>query len=298
MVVCGGCGLGRFHPPPGPEHLLAFYPPEYYGQLGAKFQPLVESLVRLVARRQTDFLARSLAPGARVLDLGCGRGVTLGPLAERGLEVHGVELRAEAAAGIDPRAQIRIVPRLADAAYPADFFDEVIVWHVLEHLDDPAGTLAEIGRVLRPGGRLVVAVPNFSSFQARATGSAWFHIDPPRHLYHFPVAALRQLVGQAGFEVESEHHFSLRQNPFGWIQSLQNRARLPRNGLYALLYQRNPDEPSPFDPATRFWLRFWLVVGAPFALLASAVAAGLRSGATVHLVARRLPQSNHGLPSR
>ena len=121
-----------------------------------------------------------------------------------------------------------------------------------------------------------------------STGAAWFHLDLPRHLYHFPLSALEQLLESAGFRVLSEHHFSLRQNPFGWIQSWLNRsARFPRNALYTLLHQRRPDTPAPFDARTRFWLRLWLLLLAPLSLAATALGTLLRSGATVHVVAER-----------
>jgi SAM-dependent methyltransferase len=264
------------------------YPDEYYGEPGTKFQPLVESLVRLVGARHIGFLSRNLAPGAKVLDVGCGRGVLLGALADRGFDVYGMEISAEAARGADPRAEIRIASKLADADFEASSFDEVILWHVFEHMHDPRGTLEEVNRVLVRGGHLVIAVPNFESVQARWTGAAWFHLDLPRHLYQFPVSALRALLLQTGFDVISEHHFSLRQNPFGWMQSVLNRfGSLPRNGLYTLLHRRSPSDPLPFDSRIRFWLWFWLIVGAPLGLLATFVETVARSGATVHLVARK-----------
>jgi SAM-dependent methyltransferase len=288
LVVCEGCGTGRLHPLPDRELVRSFYPPAYYGDLGTKFVGPIETLVRLVGARHARFLARGLRPGARVLDVGCGRGVLLSTLADRGFEAHGVEVSPEAARGADPRARIRIASELAEVGYPDAWFDGVIVWHVLEHLRDPAATLSEIARVLRPGGRLVVAVPNFSSLQARWAGPAWFHLDLPRHLYHFPLSALRRLLERRGFEIRSEHHFSLRQSPFGWIQSWQNRrAGLPRNGLYTLLYQRGPSERPAFTARDRRALVAGLVLGAAPALAATALETALRSGATVHVVARR-----------
>ncbi len=288
IVVCTGCGLGRLEPLPDLEEVRSFYPDEYYGEPGTKFQPQVEGLVRWVGARHVSFLSRSLRRGARVLDVGCGRGVVLGALADRGFEVHGVEISKEATVGADPRAEIRIAPNLAEAGYEPDFFDEVLIWHVLEHLRDPRGTLEEAFRILRPGGWLVVAVPNFSSLQARWSGAAWFHLDAPRHLYHFPLAALERLFEEAGFAIESRHHFSLRQNPFGWIQSFLNRFGVfPRNALYTLLHDRTRNAPLPFDARTRLWQLLWLVLAAPPAIAATLVAVALRSGATVHLVARK-----------
>jgi len=300
VVECTECGLGRFREKPSAEEVRALYPDEYYGEPGTKFQPLIESLVRLVGTRHIGFLSRNLEPGARVLDVGCGRGVLLGELADRGFEVHGQEISAEAARGADPRAEIRIAQSVAEADYADGSLDEVIIWHVFEHLPDPRGSLEAVHRALKPGGRLVIAVPNFESAQARWTGAAWFHLDLPRHLYHFPASALRRLLGEVGFEVLSEHHFSLRQNPFGWMQSVLNRfPGLPRNGLYALLHRRSANGPPPFDARTRFWLRFWLVVGAPLGLLATVIETIARSGATVHIVARKResPAPAHGVES-
>ncbi len=290
VVVCDGCGLGQLFPMPTPAEIAAFYPADYYGAAGAKFKPLVEAMVRIVGARHVRSLARGLRHGARILDVGCGRGVLLAELADRGFEAHGFEISDTAAAGADPRAQIRIADDLALARYPDGFFDEVIVWHVLEHLANPRETLLEIRRILRPGGRLAVSVPNFSSLQARWAGAAWFQLDLPRHLFHFPLPALRQLMDGCGFDCVSEHHFSLRQNPFGWVQSwLNRRSQLPRNGLYRLLKRANSGNSALFDRTTRFKLLAAYYLGMPPAIVGSIAAAALRSGATVCVMAKSRP---------
>jgi SAM-dependent methyltransferase len=292
VVICEKCGLGRFHPMLGPGAIAELYPDAYYGEPGVKFHPLVERAVRWIGSRHVRFLSLGLASGSRVLDVGCGRGVVLGALANLGLEVHGVEMSEAAVRGADPRAQIRIAQDLAASGYPSSHFDQVLIWHVLEHLEQPRETLEEVRRILRPGGRLVVAVPNLASRQAEWSGAAWFHLDLPRHLYHFPLAALRRLLDETGFEPVSDHHFSLRQNPFGWIQSALNCAAwLPRNGLYTLLQHRDRARPAPFDLRTRAILFAAFVLLAPWALVASVRDTFRRTGATVHVVALRRPSA-------
>lgn len=286
VAVCRQCGFGYLHPLPSPAEIATFYPPAYYGSTGRKFNSLVEFAVRLVAARHVRFLARRVPRGGRILDVGCGRGVLLKELANRGFEAHGFEVSPSAAEGVDSRIKIRIGDDLHDANYPSGHFDQVIIWHVLEHVSDPRGTIEEIHRILKPGGETVVAVPNFSSLQARWSGPAWFHLDLPRHLYHFSAAGLAKLLETSGFLVESAHYFSLRQNPFGWVQSALNKlARVPRNALYELLHKRNGDQ-QRLSWLTRLALYAAFVVGMPIALLLEIVAALFRTGATVHVVAR------------
>ncbi len=161
----------------------------------------------------------------------------------------------------------------------------VVLWHVFEHLKHPDQTIEEIHRILKPGGKLIIAVPNFSSWQARWAGEHWFHLDLPRHLFHFPLSALRRLVEDRGFEYLSAHHFSLRQNPFGWVQSAMNRlAFLPRNALYSLLL-RSSETRFKFPMRTALLAAF--VLGMPFALGLSIMAALFRQGASVHVVWRK-----------
>lgn len=220
-----------------------------------------------------------------MLDVGCGRGVILNELAEAGFETHGFELSEDAATGLHPAVQLTVGNDLVQADYPDDRFDLVTAWHVLEHVSDPRETLLEISRILKPGGRVAIAVPNFGSLQARLFGPAWFHLDLPRHLFHFSTATLRALFADCGFEIEYERHFSLRQNPFGWVQSGLN-AIWPqsRNALYTDLKRGNDSQLTGWR---RLAMRaaYWL--GMPTAVALSMLAAGLRSGGTVCLTGRK-----------
>jgi SAM-dependent methyltransferase len=152
----------------------------------------------LLAERRRALLGRQ--PG-RVLDIGCGNGDFLHSLKRRGWDAHGVEFSAKAAElarsrGIDVhRGELR------SAAYPASFFDVVTLWHVVEHLPDPLTELAEVRRILRDDGLLVVEVPNSDCLTRRLCGVRWRQFDVPRHLQHFTPLTLKQALTRAGFAI-------------------------------------------------------------------------------------------------
>ncbi len=287
LVTCDRCGLGSLHPLPTSERIADFYPAEYYGTPEAKCEPLVEAVVRHGARSRVKSMLAGVKPGARVLDIGCGRGFLSRGLLDQGFEAHGVEMSAAAAAGADPRAQIRVAPHLQDARYETNQFSVVILWHVLEHLRHPEETLAEVARILEPGGRLIIAVPNFGSMQSRWAGADWFHLDLPRHLYHFSDGTLVRFVERQGFAMRSLRHFALLQNPFGWLQSVLNRVTgTPRNSLYSLLHRRDDESHCrQLSRTQRALLRAAYWFGLPVAGLLSVLEALRREGGTVAMVA-------------
>lgn len=288
LVTCERCGLGSLHPMPSSQRIASFYPPEYYGTPDAKFERWVEAAVRLGAQHRVRTLLHGLPTGGRVLDIGCGRGVMLRAMLDNGFEAHGVEISAAAAAGADPRAKIRIAHSLQDANYGSHQFDAVVLWHVLEHVRQPAETLAEVARILVPGGRLIVAVPNFASWQSTWAKSDWFHLDLPRHLYHFSDRTLSRLVERAGFEVRDVRHFALLQNPFGWLQSVLNRcSNTPRNALYSLLHRYGDQHCNgTLHPVAKLALRAAYWCGLPIAGAISCLEALARRGGTITLIAQ------------
>jgi SAM-dependent methyltransferase len=182
-----------------------------YGPLGQRLPargPLATAL-RLVTRPLRRRAALVFGPGplptalrgGRALDVGCGSGTWLLKMRILGWEVEGVEL-SEAACAAARSAGLHVHQgQLADAGLPAASFDVVRIWHTLEHVPDPALVLREAARLLRPGGLLLVGVPNAGGWLARAFGSYWFDLDVPRHLWHFTERDLRRLVEDAGLRV-------------------------------------------------------------------------------------------------
>ena len=287
LVECESCGLGSLFPMPSPARIQSFYPPEYYGTPTAKFVPLVEAGVRAGARARVRSLLSGVHPESHVLDIGCGRGVMLRAVLDLGYTAHGVEISEEAAAGVDPRADVRIAPDLYEAGYETNSMDAVIMWHVLEHLPQPGQTIAEIRRILRPGGRLILAVPNYDSWQSRWAGADWFHLDLPRHLYHFTPDTLTLLLRRHGFANQSFNHFAALQNPFGWLQSFFNRASdSPRNCLYSLLHRGGDHEDArSLGFLKRAFFKAAFAAGLPIAGAISLIEAAWERGGTIAVTA-------------
>ncbi|MFO0581391.1 MAG: class I SAM-dependent methyltransferase [Anaeromyxobacter sp.] len=170
-----------------------------------------------------------------MLDVGCGPGRLLEAFRTRGWEVQGSELGEGAARAARARGIPVHVGPLEAAGIADGSLDAVTMWHVLEHWPDPAVALAHAARLLRPGGVLMVGVPNFGSPEARATCDGWFHLDVPRHLAHLDPAALARLLGAAGLRPVRWSFLAPEFDVFSFVQSAENALGLPRNLLYSRL---------------------------------------------------------------
>jgi SAM-dependent methyltransferase len=246
-------------------------PPRMAGPVGA-FQ-------RSAARQPVRWLRRAgLAQGARVLDIGAGPGRLVGLLDESGFT----------AAGIEPSRRSSALARQAGHAverrglfdHSDSGLDAAVLWHVLEHIDDVGAALATVRAWLRPGGLLLVGVPNLASLQAEIGGDAWLHYDAPRHRVHFTADGLRRLLVRSGFDVVRTHHVVIEQNFHGMWLALLTRLGM-RPGFPFHFIKRNIDA-HPRDLAlTAAGLPLL-----PVAALLEGGAALAHRGGTVAVVAR------------
>lgn len=198
VLRCRHCGIG-ITIPPLPD--VAFL---YEARESQDFQPgtagLAHWIKKVAFRRQARALLREVGTNpARVLDFGCGSGLftrslgdVLGPDAVTGSDFHD-----------EPP------PDLRDRAYvPMNglnklegTFDLVLAMHVLEHDDDAAGLLDRIVRMARPGGTVILEVPNIDCFWTRLLGQAWDAWYVPFHRTHFSKPSLTGLVRRGGLEI-------------------------------------------------------------------------------------------------
>jgi SAM-dependent methyltransferase len=162
--------------------------------------PLFQEYLAWVADRRLETIEKVVGPPGRFLDVGCGSGEVLAVAERRGWKVQGAEPVIESAElaqrrGLDVRAA-----RLEESGLPEHSYDVVGAFHVLEHMVDGAGFLRTIARWARPGGHVVVEVPNFRSFHRRnhGRGLSWSGLRPLEHLAHYSPATLAATMREVG----------------------------------------------------------------------------------------------------
>ena len=278
---CRECGFVFLSPRPDEQEMRTYYSPEYYGEGAHKFWRWLEAVrlyfVQRRVRRVQEYFPR---PGT-VIDIGCGQGTFLRLLQEQGWECHGTELNEESAS----RARRSGIPVAVGEFDKRQFLPETIdlisLWQVIEHLPDPLKTLSALRPLLKKGGIVAISTPNIDSVQARITARRWFHLDPPRHLCLFSPQTLEGMMKSLGFRLFALHHFSMEQNPYGWLQSLLNLMSLPENDLYGRLKNASGQKgarSSWFNTGVTFFFAGLLL---PFCILVSTLMAAMRRGGTI-----------------
>lgn len=188
-------------PKPELNHLESYYESEDYishTDSQKNFFEKTYQLVRNVSLKQKRKLVSKLSNGKQILDIGCGTGDFLKELNLHGFQTTGFEPNSKAAT-IATQKGINLIDdykKLPDAT-----FDVITMWHVLEHVYDLHEQIAELKRLIKPNGVIIIAVPNFKSFDAFYYGKDWAAFDVPRHLWHFSKNSIRLLFGQNKFKV-------------------------------------------------------------------------------------------------
>lgn len=199
FVRCTCCGLLLINPRPCFQVVAATYDAEYS-------QGYIDKAPKKLARcrRWVSRLVKRVGAGGRWLDIGCSAGFVLAAAEEAGFEAFGVELEPAAVVfGQHELGLANIVCGTFEAqAYPDGFFDVISMYDVIEHVPDLNRTVAELARVLRPGGLIEVRTPDVAHWRTPRDLVQWKEIKPSEHLYYFSATTLTRLFARHGLTAQ------------------------------------------------------------------------------------------------
>lgn len=209
IVACRTCGLARTSPRPDSGSIGFYYPSDYapytVNRQNSKTESKASGLRGRIKKALRVFLPGRLTKflpqpgGGRLLEVGCSAGDFLDEAAKLGWQVEGIEFSDQAAGAARAKGHAVQTGQLETVALDPNQYDIVVGWMVLEHLHDPQAALINLFDTLKPGGSLVVSVPNFSAWSRFLFGRHWYCLQLPTHLYHYNRKTLSHLLARAGF---------------------------------------------------------------------------------------------------
>jgi 2-polyprenyl-3-methyl-5-hydroxy-6-metoxy-1,4-benzoquinol methylase len=188
VMECQSCHLLFTTPRPTPDKIDAYYQSEkYYSHQENKngFIPHIYEAVKTVNLKNKLRMATHGIENGKILDIGCGVGDFLFKAKQSGWKVTGIEPSPNASKIASHKLQSQILLPSQISSLEDESFNLITMWHVLEHVDDLNAQIKELHRLLKPNGRLVLALPNFMSYDADYYKDKWAAWDVPRHLNHF-----------------------------------------------------------------------------------------------------------------
>ena len=189
------------NPQPSLEKLPSYYESVNYISHTDGNKSLFEKMyqiVKTIALKNKLKLINSQSSKGKILDIGAGVGDFLAVAKKHGWETFGTE-PSDKAKAIAIKKGVSFVDNLSELENNS--FDIITMWHVLEHVPDLENQIAQLKRLLKPSGTILIAVPNFNSFDANYYGKFWAAFDIPIHLWHFSKTAIKKLFAVQNLEL-------------------------------------------------------------------------------------------------
>jgi 2-polyprenyl-3-methyl-5-hydroxy-6-metoxy-1,4-benzoquinol methylase len=189
------------HPQPSLDDLPRYYEnPDYISHTDGKrslFEKLYHFIKKIALSKKLKLINAHSNQGT-LLDIGAGTGEFLLVAKNNGWNVTGIEPSPKAKA-IAENKGVSFVPNLE--SIPSHTFDIITMWHVLEHVPDLDHQIMELKRIIKPNGTIIIAVPNFNSYDAKHYGKFWAAFDVPIHFWHFSKKAIQTLFIQHNLQL-------------------------------------------------------------------------------------------------
>jgi 2-polyprenyl-3-methyl-5-hydroxy-6-metoxy-1,4-benzoquinol methylase len=205
LEKCPACRFVFTNPRPADADLGKYYQSEAYISHTDSAKGFINNLYHL-ARRYTlkskvSLVNRLVKGKGALLDVGCGTGYFLEAASKDGWKVSGVEPDESTREQATKRAGEKVHPESELNTWPAESFDAITLWHVLEHVGELEKRMLQLSNLLKQEGVVLIAVPNPDSFDAAIYQEHWAAYDVPRHLWHFRPANLQQLASRNRLKV-------------------------------------------------------------------------------------------------
>jgi len=248
-------GFLETFPQPKTNQLSEYYKTEdYISHTDAKrnwFEKAYHLVRRFSLKQKLKLINGFKTETKTLLDIGCGTGDFLKTAKENNWTVSGIEPNADARSIANQKTDNSVFDIEQLNNFESNSFDVITLWHVLEHLPDLEHQISILKKLLKPKGRLVVAVPNYKSFDASYYNQFWAAYDVPRHLWHFDQNSISKLFASIDMEIEqikpmlfdafyvsllSEQYKSGRKNIFkGFYNGLRSNLNASRTREYSSL---------------------------------------------------------------
>lgn len=203
---CDDCSFRFTSPVPSQAEIGQYYKfIEYISHTDVKegWMNRMYHAVRTKTLLQKTKWVQSLFTGHKghLLDIGAGTGAFVNAMQQKDWKVTGLEPDASTRDKAFENYQIHLASTDTIYDLPENEFEVISMWHVLEHVHDLKPYLRQCFKSLKHNGRLIIAVPNYTSFDAKFYKKYWAAYDLPRHLYHFSPASMATLLNELGFEI-------------------------------------------------------------------------------------------------
>ena len=202
IVSCKTCNFKFTNPRPSDSEIGKYYKSEDYVSHSDTKKGLINRLYHAVRARtlkQKLELINSYVSRGTILDYGCGTGMFLKTCADAGWKSFGFEPDPDAKKLAEEKG---LSVATSKEALAGNKYDVISLWHVLEHVTDLDQTLQFFSKHIAERGRLIIAVPNYVSADAKHYKEFWAVYDVPRHIYHFEINTMKILLGNFGFSLE------------------------------------------------------------------------------------------------
>ena len=234
--VCGGQFLTGSE---SPTYTVEYFEQKEASSLISKIvAPLLDFFYFLRIKKIKNLLKKN--SNLKVLDYGCGAGKLVENLIKWGVDATGFE-PSEGARNI---TQKKNLPVYSEVRSTEGGYDLIMFWHSLEHAEAPLEVLNSVKNNLAVGGKILIAVPNADSFEARIFKENWFHYSYPFHPIHFTPKSAKIMLQRAGFCPASIDFWNPEYTISGLAQSFLNWF-LPKDALYSVISHRRLSMPLP-----------------------------------------------------